>query len=151
MNNHQTKATSNVRLLLGLPGPCRMIGSRVCGIVCLFLLVQASGCGGAANSLVEENLARATLERTLEHWKSGGRHDDCQSWTPPVVVGASPWSENAKLLEYKIVEQRALDANLFVNVELTVEKAGRRETMVEQYCVGTDPVLTVFRSMSPAF
>lgn len=120
------------------------------GLGLLVALVLANGCG-TANTLVEENLARATLERTLEHWKSGGSVEDCRLWTPPVVVGTSPWSDNAKLVEYQIGESRALDANLFVNVELTLEISGRRETSVEQYCVGTDPVLTVFRAMSPAF
>lgn len=120
------------------------------GLGLLLSLVSTSGCG-AGNTLVEEDLARATLERTLEHWKSGGSVEDCRLWTPPVVVGTSPWSDNAKLVEYQIGESRAFDANLFVNVELTLEISGRRETSVEQYCVGTDPVLTVFRAMSPAF
>ncbi|MDP1563956.1 MAG: hypothetical protein Q8M16_21450 [Pirellulaceae bacterium] len=117
----------------------------------LLVLLQLSGCGGSGNQVVESDLARETLQQVLQHWQSGGQVDDCQAWVPPVVVGASQWSENAKLLEFRIVEERPLDANLFVNVELTLEIAGRRETVVEQYCVGTDPVLTVFRSMSPAF
>lgn len=117
----------------------------------LLVLLQLSGCGGSGNNVVESSLARETLNQVLQHWQSGGQVGDCQAWVPPVVVGASQWSENAKLLEFRIVEERALDANLFVNVELTLEIAGRRETLVEQYCVGTDPVLTVFRSMSPAF
>lgn len=52
---------------------------------------------------------------------------------------------------HSIADERALDSNLFVNVELTLEVAGRRETTTEQYCVGTEPVLTVFRALSPAF
>ncbi len=125
-------------------------GKYFFGLGLLLSLVSMSGCG-AGNTLVEEDLARVTLERTLEHWKSGGSVEDCRLWTPPVVVGTSPWSDNAKLVEYQIGESRAFDANLFVNVELTLEISGRRETSVEQYCVGTDPVLTVFRAMSPAF
>jgi hypothetical protein len=127
------------------------VAPRLGFVVFSLLFLSVGGCGGAANSLVEENLARETLTRTLDHWKSGGNQEDCQTWTPPVVVGASQWSDNAKLVDYRIVEERAMDANLFVNVELTLEKSGSRETTVEQYCVGTDPVLTVFRAMSPAF
>ncbi len=141
------KYAESRRKTFGFHGVTRRLGLGVLSLLVMFV----GGCGGAANSLVEENLARETLTRTLDHWKSGGNHEDCQTWTPPVVVGASRWSDNAKLVDYRIVEERALDANLFVNVELTLEKSGSRETFVEQYCVGTDPVLTVFRAMSPAF
>jgi hypothetical protein len=126
-------------------------GIRLSGLGLVGLTLLLCGCGEGANKLVEANLARATLEKTLEHWKGGGKQDDCQTWTPPVVLSASQWSDNVKLVEYRIIDERALDANLFVNVELTLEQSGRRETMVEQYCVGTDPVMTVFRAMSPAY
>jgi hypothetical protein len=117
----------------------------------LGLLSLLTGCGSPANQPVDPEIARATLVRTLEHWQQGGAATDCQAWNPPVVVGHSPWQDGAKLSGFKLTAERSLDANLFVNVEMQLSQGGRTETMMEQYCVSTDPVVTVFRTMQPAF
>jgi len=114
-------------------------------------VVLLAGCGNVQTRSVDADLARETLVKTLEHWQNGGEATECQSWTPPVVVGHSRWQDGAKLSGFKLADARAFDANLFVNVELQVSQAGRSETITEQYCVSTTPVLTVFRTMPPAF
>lgn len=117
----------------------------------LATLVFLSGCGAPANQVVDSDVARATLVRTLEHWQSGGLSQECQSWDPPVVVGFSSWESGAKLKSFRLGESRALDANLFVNVDLELDVEGRTEKVMQQYCVSTAPVLTVFPAMQPAF
>jgi hypothetical protein len=109
------------------------------------------GCGAPANQVVDSDVARATLVRMLEHWQGGGTSQECQSWDPPVVVGFSSWESGAKLKSFRLGESRALDANLFVNVDLELDVEGRTEKVTQQYCVSTDPVLTVFSAIPPAF
>lgn len=117
---------------------------------CLGLLAL-SGCGAPANQVVNSDLARTTLVRMLEHWQGGGASQECQSWDPPLVVGFSSWESGAKLQRFQLGEARALDANLFVNVDLELVVDGRTETVRQQYCVSTDPVLTVFPTMQLVF
>lgn len=151
MSNFRSNAR---KFICNFPQPADTVQSfawRLYQLGLLGVFIITVGCGEAANVPVEPGLARETLTKTLQHWKGGGSSQECQTWTPPVVVGASQWSDNAKLLDFKIVDERPLDSNLFVNVELTLEVAGRRETTIEQYCVGTEPVLTVFRALSPAY
>lgn len=121
--------------------------------MCAVCVVMSAlcGCGGAANQVVDSDVARATLVRTLEHWQGGGVSQECQSWDPPVVVGYSSWESGAKLKSFRLGESRALDANLFVNVDLELDVEGRTEKVTQQYCVSTAPVLTVFPAMQPAF
>lgn len=118
--------------------------------LCLGLLA-VSGCGAPANQVVDNDLARATLVRMLEHWQAGGSSQECQTWDPPVVVGFSSWESGAKLKSFRLGESRALDANLFVNVDLELDVEGRTEKVTQQYCVSTAPVLTVFSAIPPAF
>jgi len=120
--------------------------------VCLAMIVLISGCGGATqNQPVDESVAQETLQRVLDHWRQGGQADDCQQWEPAVVVGEPRWASGVELVGFQVREQRALDANLFVNVELNLKANGKAETTVAQYCVGTNPVLTVFRVLQPVF
>jgi hypothetical protein len=114
-------------------------------------LLVLSGCGAPTNQGVDSDLARATLVRMLEHWQAGGNSQECQTWDPPVVVGFSAWESGTKLARFQLGEARALDANLFVNVDLELVVGGRTETVQQQYCVSTAPVLTVFPAMQPAF
>jgi hypothetical protein len=115
------------------------------------LVLVLSGCGAPANQVVDSEIARATLVRMLEHWQSGGASQECQSWDPPVVVGFSSWESGAKLKSFRLGDSRALDANLFVNVDLELDVEGRTEKVTQQYCISTAPVLTVFPAMQPAF
>ena len=118
---------------------------------CSVLLPILSGCGQAVNPPVRRDVAVETLKKVLQHWQEGGSLEGCAQWEPSVVVGEPLWTEGSKLTGFELGEERALDANLFVNVKLSVQANGRESNEVVQYCVGTDPVLTVFRSLQPVF
>lgn len=110
-----------------------------------------SGCGPRQVTAkpVEPEVARRTLEQVLAHWKQGGTPDQCQSETPPVVVQDLDWLGGARLLSFELLgggDPR--DANLFCDVKLVLEDAShKRLERTVTYCVGTDPVLTVFRAL----
>lgn len=114
--------------------------------LCLIL----SGCGSQRAAPVEVELARATLTQVLDHWKSGGAIGDFRKQSPEIIVQEALWSGGRKLQGYALVgEARAVDANWFCDVELTLapDTGGEPVKKTVTYAVGTDPVLTVFRAM----
>lgn len=118
----------------------------ICGWIGVFAgLILLQGCG-RTNQPVQADLARNTLVQTLEQWKSGMEISECQTSDPSVVVQDFDWLAGRKLKSYEIVKETPLDANLFVVVRLELTEAEPTAKTV-QYCVGTDPVLTVFRTL----
>jgi len=95
-------------------------------------------------------LARSTLLEVLEHWKKGGTIDELRQRTPEIVVQEALWSGGRELQHFALVDDgRALDANWFCEVELTLSPENGEEPTKKTltYAIGTDPVLTVFRAM----
>lgn len=130
--------------------------SNVPFLLCIKVVLSAvfclslPGCGEQRAGAVDVELARETLTRVLDHWKSGGAIDDLRKESPEIVVQDASWSSGEKLQSYSVIgEPRALDGNWFCDVELTfatgsgAASSGKTVT----YAVGTDPVLTVFRAM----
>ena len=118
----------------------------MCAVACLAL----SGCGGPSNQPVKVELARATLNQVLEHWKSGGNMDDLRKRSPEIVVQEAQWTNGAKLQEFQVIgDGRAEDANWYCEVELTLIPADGGEPKKKNvtYVVGTAPVLTVFHAI----
>jgi hypothetical protein len=115
------------------------------------LLLLAVGCGPQVKKAaqVDVDIARQSLEAVLADWKGGGSPEAWQKRSPQVVVQDFDWTSGAKLKTYEILGPgEARDANLFCKVRLTVEKDSRpEEDLVVTYCVGTDPVVTVFREV----
>jgi len=129
--------------------PSGVLRVAVVFVLTMSLLV-ASGCSGQQRAApVDESLARVTLKRVLEHWKAGGAIDDLRAESPEVVVQEELWYRGDRLIDFTIKDGRAVDANWFCEVELTVtseaESKPKRQTVT--YAVGTDPVLTVFHAM----
>ncbi len=114
--------------------------------VVLFLFVLTVGGCQSRNEPVRSDVALATLKSTLENWKQGEDISVCGRQNPAVVVQDMDWMAGKKLQDYQVINQKPKDANLFVTVELKLaENSNSNKTVV--YCVGTDPVLTVFRTM----
>ena len=118
----------------------------MCAVACLTL----SGCGGPRNQPVKVDLAKATLNQVLEHWKSGGNMEDLRKRSPEIVVQEAQWANGAKLQEFQVIgDGRAVDASWYCEVELTLISADGGEPKKKNvtYVVGTAPVLTVFHAI----
>jgi hypothetical protein len=75
-----------------------------------------------------------------------------QSSGTPMTVQDFEWAAGAKLLEYQLIDDgKAYDANLRVQVRLTVSRPGNEKAKQTEktvwYLVGTSPSVTVFRDM----
>jgi hypothetical protein len=115
-------------------------------------MIATSGCQSSSEAnRVDPNLAKSTLESALDGWQRGEPIASYQKNDAPVVVQDLDWTEGAKLTAYKILDSRdPLDANMFCRVQLSLEDvSGKRSEREVTYVVGTSPVRTVFRSLSP--
>jgi hypothetical protein len=125
--------------------------SRYAHAAALLFAFLLSGCGQRQVTAkpVDPDMAQRTLESVLTHWKAGGTPEQCGARTPQVVVQDLDWSGGARLMSYEILgagDKR--DANLFCDVKLVLEDVSRKKLeRTVTYCVGTDPVLTVFRAL----
>lgn len=126
-------------------------------VPCLFFMVVVlsvalPGCGKSTKAdLVDPTLARSTLESVLESWRRGDPIDSWQINDAPIVVQDLDWKAGVKLASFEILDQGdAVDANLFCQVELSlIDSRSKSFTRNVTYIVGTSPVPTVFRSLTP--
>lgn len=124
----------------------RWLFGSLLSVLCLPIVVGCSGPRHAAP--VDSVLAEQTLAKVLDQWKQGMPIEQCQQLQPAVVVQELYWSQGMELDDYQIISSEARDANLFVTAELELrEEGGRERTEEVVYCIGTDPVLTVFRAL----
>lgn len=122
---------------------------RLAAIGCLLslLLAACGGCGGqTAESFVpSDDLARASLERALDVWKSGGAagHLEPEGGGPALQTVDRDWSAGQKLASFEILDElpREEGPRKF-NVRLTL--AGGKPIEVVYYVVGKDP-MWIFR------
>lgn len=116
------------------------------------LSVLVVGCQSSADAnRVDPTLARSTLESALKSWKSGESIDSLQTQQPAVVVQDLDWKAGYKLRAFEILNAgESADANLFCPVKLSlIDINGKPLERQVTYIVGTTPVLTVFRSLTP--
>jgi hypothetical protein len=119
----------------------------------LLVILISVGCGSRQQTAepVDPDQARRTLHAVLADWVEGGKPETWRQKSPQVVVQDLDWSGGSKLKAFELLGSgEPRDANLFCQVKLVLENSSQRK--IEQtvtYCVGTDPVLTVFRAMNP--
>lgn len=119
-------------------------------LVCAALWFSVSGCGPRRAKAVNVELAKTTLIKVLDHWKSGGKINDLQDASPKIVVQELNWTNGKTLQDFALIgEGWAEDANWYCEVELTFAPKDGDESATKKvtYVVGTDPVLTVFRAI----
>lgn len=118
----------------------------------LLMFMLFAGCESAATAhRVNGDLARQILADVLQGWRDGGKPEDWKSKTPSVVVQDMEWMTGHKLIDFEILEEGELiDANLHCQVKLTIADANQAtQVKTVTYLVGTSPVCTVFRSLTP--
>ena len=110
-----------------------------------------AGCSASSQAhAVDETRARDALKTALDQWKSGATIESLQSSSTPMTVQDFDWMAGAKLVDYQIVVNgKAYDANLRVQVKLSLESPGKNKAKAAEkkvwYLVGTSPSVTVFR------
>lgn len=137
--------------------PCQQPAERrhLWRSILLILLLSSPltmGCGGQhVVHAVDPTEARATLQQVLQSWKEGKPIEWWREQDPEVVVQDFDWSSGAKLEDFAIAaDDKAVDANLYCTVELTLADSKRGSTQREvTYLVSTQPKLTVFRQVMP--
>ena len=107
------------------------------------------GCGPSGNAPVNVDIAKQTLQTTLEKWKNGDEITSLQKASPSIVVQDMDWTSGAKLIKFEILsDPKPMDANLIAKVKLKLSDANGQESEKDvTYMVGTAPALTVFRDM----
>lgn len=129
---------------------CTFLRARSTGLHLAVWLAVAAGCGPSQPTAapVDAEEARRTLELVLRDWQEGGSPAAWQERSPQVVVQDADWAAGAKLKRFEILGAgQPRDANLFCQVRLVMDRPAKGELQrTVTYVVGTDPVLTVFRS-----
>lgn len=119
------------------------------GFVASLMLI---GCGPRQQTAkpVDADQARSALETVLTDWTKGGKPEAWMQRVPQVVIQDADWARGAKLRTFEILgpgEPR--DANLFCRVKLVLEEPSAQPAeQTVTYCVGSDPVITVFRDFT---
>ena len=116
----------------------------------LMVLLVATGCGeGAAPVAADEDQARKLLDQTLSAWRNGETVAALRKASPSVTVSDFKWEGGTPLKQFEVASDgkpSGAERAFTVKLWLTDPKGKEiREQVV--YKVGTNPVLTVFRSL----
>ena len=113
---------------------------------CLLLpMIGFSGCGYSAQDLsLDQDEARNACQTFLKSWQDGSTS---KSLEPDIVGTDEDWSAGQKLVSFEVLPDETNDGtNLHIPVRLKMADAAGKESQAEvTYCVGTSPVVTVFR------
>jgi hypothetical protein len=114
----------------------------------VLVLIALSGCGSnAAPIAANQASTRQILESTLTSWKNGEKSEALKSASPSVLVEDPKWKRGEKLMKFE-VEGKPSGAERAFTVTLWLADAKGKEVREQVvYKVGTDPIVTVFRSM----
>ncbi len=109
-----------------------------------------AGCNGPRIYKVKLDVARQTLTKVLDHWKSGATPESLRTVKPEIVVQDPEWAEGKNLIDYEVLDPgEARDAFTIIKVKLTMaDRADQHVTKDVGYLISTEPVLTMHRYMA---
>ncbi len=113
-------------------------------------LIALVGCGGSDVPVATtEDKARETLDLALTSWQKGMTVDQMKAATPSIAIRDPKWSRGDTLKKYEVTGPGKPSASeRQFTVILWLADADGKETREQvTFLVGTDPVLTVFRSL----
>jgi hypothetical protein len=116
-------------------------------VVAAFVLCYA-GCGGGRTITLDEDLARQSLTKALDAWKSGGRAEDLRQQAPAILINDADWNQGRTLIGYHVDGAGVSDGrNLRIPVTLMVQQPphGAAKKVGATYAVGVDPAIVVIR------
>ncbi|MFO0890892.1 MAG: hypothetical protein U0790_17335 [Isosphaeraceae bacterium] len=113
-------------------------------------LMAAAGCGQTpAPAPADETQARQTLEKVLAAWQHGQTVEAMKQASPPILVSDPSWQKGESLRKYEVAgpgKPSGAEREFTVMLWLADPRGKERKAEVA-YKVGTDPILTVFRSL----
>jgi hypothetical protein len=113
-------------------------------------LIAVTGCAGtSAPVTAEQDKARKTLETAMMAWQKGETIDGMKKASPSILVADPRWERGDKLSKFEVSgEGKPSGAERAFTVTLWVADSKGKDTREQVvYKVGTDPILTVFRSL----
>ena len=128
----------------------RCARGRAFGLACLLASAALLGCEGtAAPPTADNEQARKTLEQALAGWQKGETVEGMKQASPSIVVSDPKWSKGLALKKYEIKgggSPAGAERVFAVTLWLADEK-GKESRETVDYKVGTNPILTVYRSL----
>jgi hypothetical protein len=126
---------------------CRLVGLR---FLALFIMLAATGCGeGAAPVAADEDQARKMLDQALSAWQKGETVAAVKNGSPSITVSDPKWDRGDSLKKFEVDGGgKPSGAERAFTVKLWFADAKGKEVKEQVvYRVGTDPIVTVFRSL----
>ncbi|MDG3004359.1 hypothetical protein [Paludisphaera mucosa] len=113
------------------------------------LLLVAAGCDGSAPVAADEDQARKMLDQALSAWLKGESVEAAKGGSPPITVSDARWERGDALKKFEVEgggkpsgSERAFTVKLWF-----ADPKGKEVREQVVYKVGTDPIVTVFRSL----
>ncbi len=131
----------------------RIVRSRraaLAGLLAVGALALAPGCdGNAAPTAADQDQARQTLDLALAGWQRGVSVEGMKAASPSIIVSDPKWSKGASLTKFEVKgDGKPAGAERVFAVTLWLkDPKGKETTESVDFKVGTNPVLTVFRSL----
>jgi hypothetical protein len=125
-------------------GKLNNLSILLCGAI-----LATTGCGTGRPQPADRNVARETLQRSLQAWKNGEPAVALQNAEPSITVADREWAVGTKLLDYRIDgKDQLFGADLRCTVYLTLDGGARSQPRKKKatYSVGTGETLTVVRT-----
>ena len=117
------------------------------GAALLLAAALLAGCGGGHKlTPADPKKAAASLQTTLEKWKSGASIDALQKETPTVHVVDEDWQAGLKLVSYELRDVMDLGGvNARILVRLDVQSPNELWSKEVEYRVSTEPFVSIVR------
>lgn len=113
-------------------------------------LLALAGCGGSDVPVAApEDRARETLDLALGSWQKGMTVEQMKGHDPPIVISDPKWSRGDALTKYEVTgpgKPSGSEREYAVTLWL-VDAKGKEAREHVTFRVGTNPILTVFRSL----
>ena len=118
------------------------------GAALLLAAVMLAGCGGSPKlTPADPKKAVASLQATLDKWKSGTSIDALQKEKPAIYVVDEDWQDGLKLTSFQlrdVIDEGGVTARIPVRLDIQSPNGGLWSKEVE-YRVQTEPVVSIVR------
>jgi hypothetical protein len=119
-------------------------------LAAILAFIVVSGCGGTpAPVTAVQDKVRKTLETAMTAWQKGETVDGMKKANPSILIADPRWERGDKLSKFEVAgEGKPSGAERAFTVTLWLADSKGKDTREQVvYKVGTDPILTVFRSL----